>query len=60
MTTDNTIDVKRTIRRKLDTQVYNSSEAYALLVTEVIFIAILLVMLIYWHYLHPDSIEVTR
>jgi uncharacterized membrane protein YoaK (UPF0700 family) len=38
---------------------YNKSQAYVLLFVQLIFIVILFCMLAYWHYSHPNSLDVT-
>lgn len=39
---------------------YNRPQAYALLIVELIFISIMLYLLIYWHFKHPNSLEVSK
>jgi hypothetical protein len=38
---------------------YNKPQAYALLFVQLVFIVILFCMLAYWHYSHPNSLDVT-
>lgn len=38
---------------------YNKTQAYVLLFVQLFFVVILFGMLAYWHYTHPNSLDVT-